>query len=102
MNGEMFASGEMMDDKITPRRRRIQSVRTRTGMNDPFKLDVLMSNISEASPSSSSTAPGDATNTGSEGKQFSSDHSTCFLVTRSNLAICWMEDREFKQRSGVG
>lgn len=43
----------------------------------------------KASPSSSSTAPGDATNTGSDGKQSSCFHSRCFLLTTSILASCW-------------
>lgn len=90
MNGEMVGSGEMTDDKITPARRRIPTVRT--GRSDPFQPDGLMWWLAiekaKPSPSSSSTAPGDATNTGSEGKQLSSRHSMCFLVTMSNLAIC--------------
>lgn len=75
-NGETFGSEEMTEDRITP-------------AEEDSTLDTVPSQrcrSAKASPSSSSTAPGDATNTGSDGKQDSCLHSTCSLVTTSIFA----------------
>lgn len=83
-NGEMFGSVVMTDDNITPAEGRTRDVRVRAGQ-------AVMVWWRKPSPSSSSTAPGDATKTGSEGKHDSCFHSVCFLVTMSILPICWRD-----------
>lgn len=76
MNGETLGSEETTEDKMTP-----------AGEGRTFTTAPNQRRWAEkASPSSSSTAPGDATNTGSDGKQDSCFHSMCSLVVTSIFA----------------
>lgn len=95
MNGEVFGFEEMTDDRMTPAGGRTQQSVT----DDCFFFFLISRHLScgvsvdtKASPSSSSTAPGDAMNTGSEAKHDSCFHSTCFLVTMSTFASCQRAD----------
>lgn len=83
-NGDTFGSEEMTDDRTTPAEEESVLASSQTRHVGP----------AEASPSSSSTAPGEATNTGSEGKQNSPFHSMCVLATTSTFASCWDEKDE--------